>query len=69
MYEKSRRLKVRRYAAHLIYLNKYFVSFPWTSMADKISVTEHNEILLNIMPNRLSKQVYVWGFDCKYISF
>ena len=28
-----------------------------------------NEILLNSMPNSWSKQAYVQGFDCKYITF
>ena len=35
----------------------------------KISVTELNEILLNSMPNRRSKQAYVQGFYCESITF
>ena len=37
-------------------------------MADKIGVTELNEIILNSMPNSRSKQAYVQGFDCESIS-
>ena len=40
-------LKVRRYAVRLIDLNEYLTSFPGAIMADKICVTEINEILLN----------------------
>ena len=35
----------------------------------KIGVTKLNYILLNIMPNIWSKQAYVQGFDCEYITF
>ena len=45
------------------------VLFPGAKLADKIGVTELNEILLKIIPNSWSKQVYVQGFDCKYITF
>ena len=38
-------------------------------MADKIVVTELNEILLNSMSNRWSKQEGFQGFGCKYILF
>ena len=38
-------------------------------MSDKIGATELNGILLNIMPNILSKQEYVQGFDCESIPF
>ena len=38
-------------------------------MADKIGVTELNEILLNSMPNSWYKQAYVQGFDCEYILY
>ena len=58
-----------RYATRLIYLNDYLDSFPEANMADKIVVIELNEILLNSMPNRFSKQAYIWGFDCKSIYF
>ena len=67
--EKTRSLTVRRYAARLIDLNEYLASFPGVILTDKISVTKLNEILLNSMPNRWSKQAYLQGFDCEYISF
>ena len=53
----------------LIYLNEYLASFPGATMADKMGVTELNEILLNSMPKIWSKQAYVQGFDCETISF
>ena len=37
-------------------------------MTDKIGVTKLNEILLNSMPNRWSKQAYVQGFDLESIT-
>ena len=55
-------LKVRHYSTCLIDLNEYLASFPGATMADKMGVTELNEILLNIMPNSCSKQAYVQGF-------
>ena len=38
-------------------------------MYEKMGITELNEILLNSIPNRQSKQVYVQGFNCEPISF
>ena len=38
-------------------------------MTDKIRVVEINEILQNSMPNSWSKQAYVKGFHCEYITF
>ena len=38
-------------------------------MADKIWVTELNEIILNSTPNSWYMQAYVQGFDCEFISF
>ena len=67
--KKARRLKVRRYAAHLIDLNRYLASFPGAAMADKIGFTKLNEVILNSMHNSWSKQSYVQGFDCESISF
>ena len=64
-----RSLKVRRYTARLVYLNKYLASLPEATLADKIGVTEFNEIILNIMPNRWSKQAYVQGLDLESILF
>ena len=43
--------------------------FPGVNLTDKISVTDINEILLNSMPNRWSKQAHVQRFDCDYINF
>ena len=43
--------KVRHYAARMIELNEYLASFLGDTLSDKISVTELNKILLNIMPN------------------
>ena len=52
--KKMRSLRVRCYAEHLIYLNEYFNLLPGETLADKIGVTELNEILLNSMPNSWS---------------
>ena len=60
---------MKRYATRLIYLNGYLEYFTGATMADKIIVTELNEILLNSMPNRWSKQACVKGFDCGCIYF
>ena len=64
---KPRGLKVRLYVAHLLDLNDYLDSLPGSTLFDKIGVTKLNEILLNIMPNSWSKQVYAQGFDREYI--
>ena len=64
-----RGLKVRWYWAHFFYLNKYLDLLPGGKHTDKIGMTEINKILLNSMPNIWSKQAYVQGFDCKYITF
>ena len=50
-------------------MNEYLASFMGATLADKIDVTELYEIILNSMPNRLSKQTYTQGFDWKSISF
>ena len=44
-------LKVRHYVARMIDLNEYLASFLGDTLSDKISVTELDKILLNIMPN------------------
>ena len=62
-------LKARRYAARLIDLNEYLASFPGVTIADKLGITELNEILLHSMPNSWSKQAHVQVFDYDYISF
>ena len=60
-------LKVRHYDALLIDLNEYLASFPGETMAEKMGVTELNEILLNSMPKIWYKQFYVQVFDCETI--
>ena len=59
LYEKKHSLKLRRYAERLIDLNEYLDSFPRTTMAGEIGVTEINEVLLNSMPNSWAKKLYV----------
>ena len=66
--KKPRSLKLRRYTARLICLNEYLASFPGTAMAQKMGVTELNEIILNSISNIWSKQAYVQGFDFETIS-
>ena len=53
---------MRRYAEQLIDLNEYLDYLPGVTLADKIDVTELNEIILNGMPNIWYKQSYVQGF-------
>ena len=53
--KKTCSLKLRRYVSRLIVLNEYVDSLPEENLADKIDVTELNEILLNNTPNILSK--------------
>ena len=67
--EKPRSLKVRRYAARLIDLNKYVASFLGATLDDKMDVTKSNDILLNITTNSWYRQAYVQGFDLKSILF
>ena len=67
--KKNLSLRVRRCVARLVDLNEYFASFPRANLADKIGVTELNEIILNSMPNIWSKQSYFQGFDCESIWF
>ena len=62
-------LKVRGYAAFLIELNDYLAVFLGENIIDKNFMTELNEVLLKIIPNSRSKQAYVQGFDCEYITF
>ena len=42
--KNPRSLKVRRYVAHLINLNEYLASCPGATMADKIGITQLDEI-------------------------
>ena len=67
--KNQRRLKVRKNAARLIYLNEYLASFPGATMYYNMGVTELNEILLKSMSKSCSKQAYIQGFDCETISF
>ena len=53
----------------MIYLNEYLAVFPEANISDKICVVELNEILLNSMLNRWSKQAYVQGFYYEPITF
>ena len=39
------------------------------TLNDKIGVTKLKEILLISIPNSLSRQAYVKGFDCESITF
>ena len=66
--KKTLSLKVGHYAARLIDLNEYLASFPGKTIYNKISVTELNGVILNSMPTSWSKQEFVQGFHCKYIS-
>ena len=65
---KLQELKVRRYAARLIDLNKYLAAFPGAKASDNIGEMEINGILLKSMPNGWSKQAYVQGFYCETIT-
>ena len=65
--KKARSLKVRRYAARLIDLNKYLPSILGATLSDKICVTKLNAIILNVMPNSWSEKACVQGFDCEYV--
>ena len=51
----------------LIYLNWYLASILGATLADKIDVTELNDIFLNSTSNSWSKKAYVWGFDWESI--
>ena len=63
------KLKVTRYGARMITLNAYLAVFPGAKASKKISETELNGIILNIMPNGGSKQAYVQYFDCESNTF
>ena len=49
-------------------MNEYLASFLGLTVANKMDISESNEIILNIMSNRWYKQAYVQGFDWKSIS-
>ena len=61
-------LKVRRYEAHLIKLNKYLAPLSGEKLRHKIGVTKLNGKFLNSMPNSWSKQAYLRGYDCESIT-
>ena len=67
--EKPRSLKLRHYEALLIDLNDYLTSLSVDIFSDKIGVTELKLFLLNSAHNSWSKQAFVQGFYCEYISF
>ena len=67
--EIPRSLTVGQCAARLIDLNGYVASFPGGAFTDNISVTELNEILLNIMHNSWSKQAYIQDFIVGLLLF
>ena len=52
-------LKLRRYVARLIDLNKYFYLLPGHALSEKFGVTKLYIIWLSRMPNSWSKTVYV----------
>ena len=66
---KPHGLKVRHYTDNLIDLNEYLDLLTGANITDKMVMTEFNEMFWNSMPNIRSKQAYVQGFDCKYITF
>ena len=67
--KKPRSLKMRCYAARLIYLNEYLASFPGTNISNKIGITELNEIILDSMPSSCSNKAYVQVFEYESILF
>ena len=65
---KPRKLKARLYAAHIIELNEYLSIFPGEKASSNFFERELNEIILNSITNGWSRQAYVQGFDCVYIT-
>ena len=65
---KPQGLRVRLYNACLIDINEYLATFLGEKSSDKICEAELNEILLNSMPNRWSRQAPVQGFYCESIN-
>ena len=62
-------LKAIRCATFMVGLNEYLAAFPVAKAIDKIVDTELNENILNSMPNGLSNQLYVQGFDRETVTF
>ena len=52
-------LKVRLYAARLIYLNNYLAVLPGAKISENNCGTDLNEILLKSMPKTWSKQAEI----------
>ena len=67
--KKTCSLKLRHYVARLIGMNEYLASFLETTLADKMDVTELDDIILNRIRTSWYKQAYVQGFDYEYILF
>ena len=65
---KPRELKARLYVAHIIEINEYLSIFSGEKASIKTFETELNEIILKSIPNGGSRQAYVQGFDCVYIT-
>ena len=53
----------------MIYINKFQALLLGSKASDKICEPEINKILLNIITNIWSKQVYLQGSDHEYISY
>ena len=67
--KKPHSFKVRRYTYFMVGINKYLSIFSGSKAIDKVREMDFNEILLNIMPNRWSRQSYVQVLDCETIAF
>ena len=64
----QQKFKVRFYADCIVKLKEYLSAFTEAKESDKIDETELNEMFLNSIPNGWSKQAYVQGFYCEYIT-
>ena len=65
---KNAQPKSKHYEERLIGIDEYLATFLGVTLDDEIDLAELNEIHLYSMPNRWSKQAYVQGLDCGYIS-
>ena len=52
----------------MVDINEYLNVFKGGKTSDKISETELNNIILNIIPDGLSNQAYVQVFNCETIT-
>ena len=66
---KTSFLKVRCFAASMIYLKDYLAVFSEEKESDQNCEMEFNGTLLNSMHNNFIRQAYVQGFDCGSINF